>query len=80
MSKELISIISPIMKKLELNNLGVQEMNTAEMAKVEGGGLLNSALSGLLASLSGTVNAVATDTSAFLNKTLNNVLKFVWGL
>lgn len=68
------------MKKLELKNLGVQEMNSAEMAKVEGGGLLNNALSDLLTSLSGTLNAVVSDTSSFLNKTLNNVLKFVWGL
>ncbi|MDR6784695.1 hypothetical protein ABIE26_003341 [Pedobacter africanus] len=68
------------MKKLELKNLGVQEMNTAEMAKVEGGGLLNDALKGLLGSVTGTLNTIGNDTSAFLNKTLTNVLKLVWSL
>ncbi len=68
------------MNKLELNNLGVQEMNTAEMTKVEGGGLLGGILDGLLTSVVGTVNSVAADTSAFLRKTLTNVLKLVWSL
>lgn len=68
------------MKNLDLNNLGVQEMNTAEMTKVEGGGLLGSTLTGLLNSVAGTANTLAIDTTAYLNKTLNNVLKFVWGL
>lgn len=68
------------MKNLDLNNLGVQEMNTAEMAKVEGGGLLGLALTGLLGSVAVTVNTLSKDTSAFLSKTLSNVLKLVWSL
>ncbi|SHG90808.1 hypothetical protein [Pedobacter caeni] len=68
------------MKNLELKNLGVQEMNVTEMTQVEGGGLIGGILTGLLTSVAGTVNAIATDTSAFLNKTLTNVLKFVWSL
>ncbi|NQX40421.1 hypothetical protein SAMN05421820_105308 [Pedobacter steynii] len=68
------------MKNLELKNLGVQEMNVAEMTKVEGGGLLNDILTGVVGSVVGTVNAVAADASVFLNKTLTNVLKFVWSL
>ncbi|WP_133783901.1 hypothetical protein [Pedobacter nutrimenti] len=68
------------MKNLELKNLGVQEMNTAEMTKVNGGGLLGGILDGLLSSVAGTVNAVTADLSTFLNKTLVNVAKFVWGL
>lgn len=68
------------MKNLELKNLGVQEMNTAEMTKVNGGGLLGGILDGLLSSVAGTVNAVTTDLSTFLNKTLVNVAKFVWSL
>ncbi|NRF41162.1 MULTISPECIES: hypothetical protein [Pedobacter] len=68
------------MNKLELNNLGVQEMNTAEMTKVEGGGLLGGILDSLLTSVVGTVNSVAADTSSFLSKTLTNVLKLVWSL
>ncbi|HWW40079.1 hypothetical protein [Pedobacter sp.] len=68
------------MKNLELKNLGVQEMNAAEMTKVNGGGLLGGILDGLLSSVAGTVNAVTADLSTFLNKTLVNVAKFVWGL
>ncbi|AOM77007.1 hypothetical protein [Pedobacter steynii] len=68
------------MKNLELKNLGVQEMNVTEMTKVEGGGLLGDILTGVVGSVVGTVNAIATDTTAFLNKTLTNVLKFVWSL
>jgi len=68
------------MKSLELKNLGVKEMNTTEMSQVEGGGIVNTTLSDLLASLSGTLNAVGADTSAFLSKTLTNVLKLVWSL
>ncbi|WP_025141888.1 bacteriocin [Pedobacter jeongneungensis] len=68
------------MKSLELKNLGVKEMNTAEMSQVEGGGIVNNTLNELLASLSGTLNSVGADTSAFLNKTVTNVLKLVWSL
>lgn len=68
------------MKNLELKNLGVQEMNTAEMTKVNGGGLLGGILDGLLHSVAGTVNAVTSDLSTFLNKTLVNVAKLIWSL
>ncbi|MCX2452603.1 hypothetical protein OQX61_15100 [Pedobacter sp. PLR] len=68
------------MKNLELKNLGVQEMNTEEMTKVEGGGLVGGILDGLLTSIAGTLNTLGTDTSAFLSKTLTNVLKLVWSL
>jgi bacteriocin-like protein len=68
------------MKSLELKNLGVKEMNTTEMSQVEGGGIVNNTLNELLASLSVTLNAVGADTSAFLNKTITNVLKLVWSL
>lgn len=68
------------MKNLELKNLGVQEMNVTEMTKVEGGGLLGDILTGVVSSVVGTVNAVTADASVFLNKTLTNVLKFVWSL
>lgn len=71
------------MKRLELNNLGVQEMNATEMTKVEGGGLLNisllgglglGGLLGALAPVTGAVKSVLNDTFAFLNKQLTTVL------
>ena len=68
------------MKSLDLKNLNVQEMNTTEMSQVEGGGIVNTTLNEVLASLSGTLNAVGADTSSFLNKTVANVLKLVWSL
>lgn len=68
------------MKNLELKNLGVQEMNTVEMTKVEGGGLVGGILDGLLGSVAGTLNTLGKDTSDFLTKTLANVLKLVWSL
>ena len=68
------------MKSLELKNLNVQEMNTAEMSQVEGGGIVNNTLAEVLTSLSTALNAVGADTSTFLNKTVTNVLKLVWSL
>ncbi|KIA93131.1 hypothetical protein OC25_13910 [Pedobacter kyungheensis] len=68
------------MKSLELNNLGVQEMNKTEMSQVEGGGIVNNTLNEVLASLSTALNSVGADTSTFLNKTVTNVLKLVWSL
>ena len=41
------------MKKLELNKMGVQEMNTTEMLNTEGGSLL-----GFLSDLLGGVNTL----------------------
>lgn len=75
--------------KLDLNNLGVQEMNATEMTKVEGGGLLNlNLLSGLglggllgaLAPVTGAVKSVLNDTFSFLNKQLTTVLGALGGL
>ncbi|MGM9476747.1 hypothetical protein ACS5PU_09960 [Pedobacter sp. GSP4] len=68
------------MKSLELKNLGVQEMNTAEMSQVEGGGIVNNTLNEVLGTLATSLNAVGADTSVFLNKTVTNVLKLVWSL
>ena len=68
------------MKRLELNNLCVQEMNKTEMSQVEGGGIVNNTLNEVLASLSTALNSVGADTSTFLNKTVTNVLKLVWSL
>jgi|GEM_PF-578167 len=78
------------MKRLDLNNLGVQEMNTAEMTRVEGGGLLSGLnilgglglgnLTGALAPVTGAVKSVLTDTFAFLNKQLTTVLGALGGL
>nr|WP_068893311.1 hypothetical protein [Pedobacter panaciterrae] len=65
------------MKKLELNNLGVQEMNSAEMAKTEGGGLLWSSLGALLGNVTATANSVLADTSQFLSKQLATVFSFI---
>lgn len=84
------------MKKIELKNLGVQELNTAEMAKVEGGGLLDGLLGGVgggllgglglgnltggLGSITAPVKTILNDTFSFLNKQLSNVQSLVNGL
>ncbi|MEQ7799912.1 hypothetical protein ABDJ41_08855 [Pedobacter sp. ASV1-7] len=77
------------MKKLDLNNLGVQELNATEMTKVEGGGLLNlnllgglglGGLLGALTPVTGAVKSVLNDTFSFLNKQLNTVLGSLGGL
>jgi hypothetical protein len=84
------------MKKLELNKLDVQELNTAEMTNVEGGGLLDGLLGGVgggllgglgLGNLTGGLGAITTpvktilnDTFSFLNKQLSNVQSLVNGL
>ncbi|ACU03953.1 hypothetical protein [Pedobacter heparinus] len=64
------------MKNLELNNLGVQEMNELEMSKIEGGGLLGSLLGGILP----TVNTVVSDTLQYVGKQVNNVLSLLGSL
>lgn len=71
------------MKRLDLNNLDVQEMNTVEMTKVEGGGLLSiniGSLSEALAPVTGAVKSILNDTFAFLNKQLSTVLGALGGL
>jgi hypothetical protein len=84
MSKERNIIIIPIMKRLDLNNLGVQEMNTVEMTKVEGGGLLGGLglgnLTGGLGTVTTPVKTILNDTFSFLNKQLSNVQSLVNGL
>jgi len=57
------------MKKLELKNLGVQEMNTTEMLNTEGGSLL-SFLDGLM----GGVNTLLGNVVNTLNKILSPLI------
>jgi hypothetical protein len=66
-----------IMNKLELNNFGVEEMNTVEMAGTEGGGLLNGLLGFLIQPVTAAVGTVANDTFQFANKTVGTVLTLV---
>ncbi len=65
------------MKKLELNNLGVQEMNSVEMTKTDGGGIVWSSLSALLGNVTATANSVLGDTTQFLSKQLATVFSFI---
>lgn len=65
------------MKKLELNNLGVQEMNSVEMTKTDGGGIVWSSLAALLGNVGTTVNSVVGDTSQFLSKQLATVFSLI---
>ncbi|TCC98607.1 hypothetical protein [Pedobacter hiemivivus] len=78
------------MKKLDLNNLGVQELNTVEMTTVEGGGLLSGLgflnglglgnLGGATAPVTGAVKSIFTDTFSFTTKQLQTVLGALGGL
>lgn len=68
------------MNKLELNNLGVQELNTSEMSKIEGGGFLNSLLGFVVTPVTNAVDAISTDAFPFLAKTVTNVLNLVRNL
>ncbi len=65
------------MKKLELNNLGVQELNSVEMTKTDGGGIVWSSLSALLGNVTATANSVLGDTTQFLTKQLATVFSFI---
>lgn len=65
------------MKKLELKNLDVQEMNTAEMSKVNGGGLLNDLLFNTVATVGSTVNILTANTVSFLSYTLNKLVGII---
>ncbi|MET4543602.1 hypothetical protein ABIE26_000907 [Pedobacter africanus] len=69
-----------IMNKLELNNFGVEELNTAEMTKTEGGALLNGWLGALLQPITATVGTVANDTFQFANKTVGTILSLLRSL
>jgi len=57
------------MKKLELHNLGVQEMNTTEMLNTQGGDFMTD-LFGILNGVVGNVNNLLGNTITFLNKIL----------
>ena len=57
------------MKKLELNKMGVQEMNTTEMLNTEGGSLL-----GFLTDLLGGVSTLLTNVVSTLNKILSPLI------
>ena len=61
------------MKKLELKNLGVQEMNTKEMSKVEGGGILGDVL-GILGGTLASTGALVGNSVAFLLGQVGRVL------
>lgn len=64
-----------MMKKLELKNLGVQEMNTAEMSTIEGGGIINDLAKGLFnEAISITTNFVQSTVSC-----LGNTLGTIFG-
>ncbi len=57
------------MKKLKLDNLGVQEMNTTEMLSTEGGNFVSD-LFGMLNNVLGNVNSLVGNTVTFLNNIL----------
>jgi hypothetical protein len=65
------------MKNLELKELGVQEMNTTEMSKIEGGGLLNDFLFNTVATVVLTVGILASNTVGFLGNLLNSVVNLI---
>ena len=65
------------MKNLELKELGVQEMNTTEMTKVNGGGPLGDLLGNTLFIVLGTVNLLAQNTVGFVSYTLGSLLNFI---
>jgi len=63
------------MKNLKLENLGVQEMNTTEMANVDGG-LLGINLGPLFA----TIGSVISDTFTFVGVSLNLIIAAIKNL
>jgi len=68
-----------IMKNLELKELGVQEMNTAEMTKVNGGGLGDISISLNLEPVLKFLAGVLTDTGTLLTKTLGSLFQLLQG-
>lgn len=68
------------MKNLELKDLGVQEMNTAEMTQVEGGGLIWDTLNATLGIVTTTAGNVIKDTTAFVNKQVGTLLAAIFSL
>ncbi|NOW97595.1 hypothetical protein [Mucilaginibacter sp. SG564] len=65
------------MKNLELKELGVQEMNTTEMTKVNGGGPLSDLLVNTLFVALGGVSILVNNTVQFVGYTVNSLLSFV---
>jgi hypothetical protein len=65
------------MKKLELKELGVQEMNTAEMTKVDGGGILGDIIGNTVATVTLTAVFIAANTLAFLQYSLTKLVGLV---
>jgi hypothetical protein len=65
------------MKKLELKDLGVQEMNTAEMTKVDGGGVLNDIIGNTVATVALGAGLIVYNTVAFLQFSLTKLLGLV---
>ncbi|MFC6101264.1 hypothetical protein [Olivibacter domesticus] len=62
------------MKKLDLKDLGVEEMNNVELRTIEGGGLSDA--SGLI----GSIESILNDIVGFAQKTLQSVLGIIGGL
>lgn len=65
------------MKKLELKDLGVQEMNTTEMTKVDGGGILGDLIGNTVATVALTAGVIAYNTVAFLQFSLTKLVGFI---
>ena len=65
------------MKNLELKELGVQEMNTTEMTKVNGGGPLSDLLVNTLFVALGGVSILVNNTAQFVGYTVNSLLNFI---
>ena len=68
------------MKNLELKELGVQEMNAAEMTNVNGGGLGDIFININLEPVFKLVSGLLNDTGAFLSKQLGAIFQLLQGL
>ncbi|MEH6305328.1 hypothetical protein RYH73_06725 [Olivibacter sp. CPCC 100613] len=64
------------MKKLDLNNLGVEEMNTADLRTVEGGGPVND----LLGIVVGGTRTILKGTFEYVGKTASTLLQTIFSL
>ncbi|MET4141506.1 hypothetical protein [Pedobacter sp. UYP1] len=61
------------MKNLALKNFGVQEMNTAEMSKIEGGGIINDLVTGLFNEVVSITTNFVKSTVSFIGSTLGTI-------
>lgn len=61
------------MKNPELKNFGVQEMNTAEMSTIEGGGIINDLVTGLFNEAVAITTNFAKSTVSFIGSTLGTI-------